>query len=101
MFVRVVAEIAAHTSHLRRRTQDASVIVIVEHGAATLHDAIERARDAHAEAVHAARQRLLARRFDEQVNVIALHRVMYEPQSEAVGAGEERTLQSAEQPAPA
>jgi hypothetical protein len=46
--------------------------MIGEDSAAAPHDAIERARDAHAQAAHAMRERLLSRRFGEQVNVVPL-----------------------------
>src|SRR5437867_238428 len=45
--------------------------MVIEHGAAPLHDAVQRPRNANVQALHAARQRQARVRLDEEMEVVA------------------------------
>jgi hypothetical protein len=65
------------------------VIVIVEHGPAALHDAVERPRYPNAEPLHAPRKRAVGVCFHQEVQVIAEHGELDNAKPEALaGAGE-------------
>lgn len=51
-----------------------AVIAIAPHGASNGEHAVDRPREAHAEAEHSARHRPLVVRFDDDVHVVRLHR---------------------------
>ena len=45
--------------------------MVIEHGAAPLHDAVQRPRNANVQALHAARQRQARVRLDKEMEVVA------------------------------
>src|SRR5262245_5550976 len=73
-----------------------TVVAVVEDGAAPPHDAVEPARDAHAEPLHAAGERALVLRLDEQVQVVPRHGIVHEAKAEAVAAAPEGARQRRE-----
>src|SRR5688500_9818193 len=74
------------------------MIAVREDGAATVHERVELARDANADALHAAPERAGVIRFDQQVNVVALDAVLNEPGAEPVAARLERRPDAEEGP---
>jgi len=58
--------------------------VIVEYGAAALHHAVQRPRNANVEALHPARQGRLRIGLHEQVEVVAQDRELDDAQAEAL-----------------
>ena len=92
--VRIVPEhVANRVRDFPRGPQHVRVIAIGKDGPAPLHHAIEGARHADLEALHSARQRFLAVRLDDEVQVIALNRVMHEAKPEPIAAAFEGSLQ--------
>ena len=77
---RMVATVQQHVRNgvpdFPRRSQDVDVAAVREHGAAPSEDAIRRACKACGYRLHSARERMSARGFDDQVDVVALDRVV-------------------------
>ena len=71
------------------------MIAVGEDAPAALGEAVHRARHTGAEGLHAATECVAVRRFDDQVGVIALERVVREPKSRTRTTGSEAPLQLA------
>jgi hypothetical protein len=96
VLARVPEHVAESVPHLARRREHALVEAIGEHLALPRHHAIDRPRDPDREPLHAPRQRLLARRLGDQVNVVALHRDVDEAGAEPILRAPQRTHQTIE-----
>src|SRR4029453_2679808 len=70
--------------HLPRRPQYPQVVAVGEDPASPREDAIHAAREARGDRLHPAREIPRARRLDEQMEMIDLHRVVHEPESPAL-----------------
>ncbi|HZS37021.1 MAG TPA: hypothetical protein VFF06_09345 [Polyangia bacterium] len=81
MMLPIVKHVMPRPRRLRRRPQNHRVITIRQHFAAPPHQSIERNRHSHVQSLHTARKRSRPFRLDEQMNVIALHRIMNQPKS--------------------
>ena len=79
----VVNRVADREAHLARRAQPARVVAVGEHRPAPAKDAVQPPRHAHLEPLHRPPERDLVGRLDDEVEVIALHREMNEPEAEA------------------
>jgi len=81
----VVAVIEQHVTqcpvYLERRAQRAQVIATVEHLAAALKETVRELADPRTDALHPAGHRMVAVRLDQQVHVIALDRVVHDPEA--------------------
>jgi hypothetical protein len=88
----VLSEIAQHVPervpHFARSFQIAPVVPSGEDGATAPKDAIDRPRDANGEPLNAAREHHAVRGFDDEVQMIALHGVVKEPERAVGRAGE-------------
>ena len=71
-------------AHLARRAQAAVVVAAVEHRPAAATHPIDGAREPGANAHHAAGERLLAVRLDDQVRVVSLERVVRDTEASAL-----------------
>lgn len=89
MTSRIVEEVGERIAHLARRLQRMRVIAIGEDRPRTTPGTIERPRDAHARALHAAGERTLVIDLAHQVEMIAQHREVHEPQAQAIGSAGE------------
>ena len=99
--VAVVAEqVADGVRHLSRRAQGARVVAVSENRPAATGEAVEQPGEAGREALHRLREAGSAFRLDDEVQVIALNRVMHEAKAEPIAAAFERPLER-EQRAPA
>jgi hypothetical protein len=78
-----------------RCAQDASVKALGEDRAAATVRPVQRARDTGAERHHAARERRRVGRFDEEVRVRGLQRVVHEAEVTAVAGRREAALERA------
>ena len=74
------------------RPQDADMVAIREHRAAQPRGAIHGPCEARTERHHAATERLAIDRFHDQVRVVALDRVMHEPETRTRTAGPKGAL---------
>ena len=72
------------------------VVAVGEHGAAAVHDSIQRARHAHLQALHRAAQRHLVGRLHDAVDVVALHGEVHEAEPEPLAPFREGAAQGAE-----
>ncbi len=70
----IAEHVAEGAANLGRRPEHVLVVVVREHRAVAPHEPIEAARDAHAQALHAARKRDRVARLDDEMDVVALHR---------------------------
>ncbi len=84
VLARVVQRVGGRVAHFSRRPQRARVVAIGEHTTAAPDLAVESARDAHAEPLHAARQGSFVARLDDRVEVIRLQRDVDHAHAEAV-----------------
>jgi hypothetical protein len=71
------------------------VVAIGENGTGASPQPVQRADDAHQESLHAARECAAIVRFDEQVEVIRLDRIVDETKAEALASGGEDALECA------
>jgi hypothetical protein len=85
MAPRVQQHVGERAPHLARGAEAAVVIAAVEHRAAPLRRAVQRAREPCRDALHPARERVLAVRLDDQVRVVALERVVVDAEVAALG----------------
>ncbi len=76
MAPRVQEDVGQSATHLTRCAQQAMVVAPVENRPGPSADAIHGPRQASPDALHAARERLLAVGLDDQVGVVALQRVV-------------------------
>jgi len=76
MFADVEEDVAEYVAHFGRRLEIVAVIALVPDLPTACELLVELARDADDEALHAARQRLLVRRLDDEMNVVFLDRIM-------------------------
>ena len=70
---------------------------IGEHAAAQVEHAVRCARDASADRLHAGGEVAAARRFDDQVDVVALQRVVDHAEAGAVADGAEGAFEFADE----
>jgi hypothetical protein len=68
------------------------VVAIGEHRAFATPEPVERAGDAHEQALHPARERFLVVRLGDQVDVVRLQGVLGEAEAESLASGAERAL---------
>jgi hypothetical protein len=67
--------------HLARAGEDALVVALGEHSAGAPERAVHGEREARAERLHRAPERGAIARLDDQVHVVALDRVVDEPEA--------------------
>lgn len=67
------------------------MVAVREDHAAAASDTIDRARDTDLQALHPARECIVAVSFRDQVEVTSKDREMHEPEAEALGACFERS----------
>jgi hypothetical protein len=101
----VVPDVQEHVgegiSHLAGRAQDPQVIAAVEHGASSAERAVHRVREPLRDRLHTAAERGRPLRLDDQVYVIALHRVVHEPEVTALARLPQARAQLAKKRPPA
>ena len=73
--------VAKRVAYLARRGQKAEVVTIREHFASPASDAIHGAGDSTGDRLHPAAQRTSIARFEDQVSVVALKRVVHKPKA--------------------
>jgi hypothetical protein len=88
----VLEDVDERSPHFARSLQRPRVIAIGEHGAAAGPEPIQRARDAHEQALHPARERMLIGRLGDEMDVVRLHGVLGETESESLGPCAKRAL---------
>ena len=84
--------------HLARCRQEPMVITIGKHATRASCDAIDGACQPRADRFHAAPERRAILRFDDQVSMIALQRVVHEPEARPDASVGERALDLADDP---
>jgi hypothetical protein len=87
--------IGERAPHLARRAQDPQVIAAVEHRARESERALGRARHPGRDRLHPTPEGLLAGALDEQVQVVALHRVVHDAEATALAGLSETWAQLA------
>jgi len=95
---RVSEDIRDRVHELRRRREDARVVVIGEDAAVPAHDAIEPLGDAHAQSLHAARLGFIRIGLHDEVEVIRENRELDDSQAKATGGRSKAALEDAEAP---
>lgn len=83
MFPRVEQYVAEREVDGARGAQGAGVVAVCEDATGSRELAVDGSRQANAEALHAARERLFVLGLGDQVEVVALHGVVNEPEAEA------------------
>ena len=78
----VVARIQEHVAqrvvHLARRPQQPVVIALRQYGSTMLGHPVDRTRESRPDALHPAPQRRLVSRFDDEVRMVSLKRVLHQ-----------------------
>jgi hypothetical protein len=77
-------DVGQRATHLARCPQDAQVVTAVQHPAREAERALGRAGHPGRDRLHSAPEGLLAGALDEQVQVVALHRVVDDPEATAL-----------------
>jgi hypothetical protein len=80
MFAEILQDVHQSVPDLARRDERSRMKTICPDLAATAERAIDGLGDANGESLHAATERDEAVAFDEQMDVIALHAEMYDPE---------------------
>src|SRR6266496_2481502 len=93
-------EVAEHVGEgvpdLGGRAEHVRVVAVGEDGAATSHEPVERASDANLEPLHAARERRVVLRLEDEVEVVALDRHVCHAHEATFARGPERVLDDPE-----
>ena len=89
MLASVAEHVGKRVTHLPWGREHAMVEAVGEHLAATTERAVHRAGDADGEALHRAAQRASVLRLDDEMHVIALHRVLDDAAPEALARARE------------
>ena len=76
-----VEHVADRPPHLRQRLQFPRKVVVGEDAPRAFRDAVHCPRDAHRQTLHPARERDLVHRLDDEVEVVALHREVDQPEA--------------------
>jgi len=95
----VVQDVAQRVPHFERRFQRTCVVTVGKHGATSSELAIDRSRDANAQALKASRESPTVSRLRDDVDVIALNGVLTEAKAEALAPPDERPMNSQKQAA--
>jgi hypothetical protein len=90
VLARVVEHVRERVANLARRAQDVLVITVAEESAPSPPQSVQALRDADREPVNAARERAPIARLADQVDVIALRRVVHDPKTIARARERER-----------
>lgn len=83
MFLRVVQDVDERATHFERTAQHVRVVAIGEDRAASSTRPIQTARDAREQSAHAASERVGVTRFEDQVQVVRLHRAVNDAETRA------------------
>jgi hypothetical protein len=94
---RIQQHVRDRVANLARSAEDLEVIAVAQHLPTTAGDSIHRSRKSRTERLHAAREISHARRFNDQVHVIRLKRVVNDTESPAVATLAERALELADE----
>lgn len=94
---RIQQDIRDRIANLARRAKNLQVIAIAQHAPATARDPVHGSREPSTERLHAAREISRARRFDDEVNVIRLERVVNDTESRSVAEFAEGALELADE----
>jgi len=89
---RVQQDIAKGVVHLPRCRQHLEVIAFGEHAPAAIRNPIDGTREPRADRLHPASERITVGRLDDQVRVIPLQRVVYEPKPRPSATRRERSF---------
>ena len=84
MTARIEKHVSQRMPHLARRAEDVEVKTICQHAARSPEHAIHRPGQARGNGFHPASKLSLACCLDQQVNVIALNRIVNQPEAPAV-----------------
>jgi hypothetical protein len=91
--VRVPQHVRERVAHFGRRTQHVRVEAVRKHLPPPLPPAVQRLRNAHAHALHAAREALVIIRLAHDVDVVAHRGVVHETEAVVLRAGDEDLAQ--------
>src|SRR5262245_40179744 len=76
VLARVQEDVGERVAHLARRLEPSRVVAVGEDLSRVAPELVQGAGEARGEPVHGARERVLARRLDDQVQVVRLHAVL-------------------------
>jgi len=97
MVAEVFEDVPECAGDLAARREDVSVVPVRKNLAAAAGGLVDRARNADGQPLHAAREALGAFSFDEQVELISLHREVHDPDAEALLGFADRSADCLEQ----
>jgi hypothetical protein len=93
VLARVVEDVGERVASFPRRVERASMVPVGEHTSGAAPTSVQSTRDAHREALHAARERAGVLSFDERVHVVRLDREVHEAHATAIVADPKRVEQ--------
>ena len=96
----VLQNVTQRVPHLERRLQRARVIAVGKYSAATSKLAIDRSRDAHAQALKPTPQRPAITRFRDEMDMVPLDGVFAHAKAEALAPLDEGAMDSPKQAPP-
>src|SRR5687767_7131244 len=97
MLARVQEDVRNSVANLARRAEHVQVIAIRENRSAATEYAVHGTSEARSECLHAAAERIFIVCFYDQVRMIALNRVVAQPEVIPLEAGGEAALELAHQ----
>ena len=97
MLPRIQENVRDRVADFARGTKDLEVIAVAQHLPTTPSDSVHGSRKPRAERLHPAREIARARRFDDQVHVIRLKRVVNDTESPPVTTLAKRALELADE----
>jgi hypothetical protein len=83
MMARVQQHVPERVSHFARGAKEPEMIAIGEHRTAPAPDPVHRAREPRADGLHAASERVAVARLHDEMSVVALERVVHQPELRA------------------
>jgi hypothetical protein len=93
VLARIEQHVRQRVAHLAGSSQSADVVAAEKYGAHSVEDAIDSSRYARADRLHPTSQRLPARCFDDEMQVIALDRELGDAELTALARRGEATAQ--------
>jgi len=92
MSARIEQDISQHVPHLSRRSQNVAVEAVCKHGSAKPEDTVHGSREPRTDGLHSACEIAVACRFDDQMHVIGLDRVMNDSETSALARSRQVAL---------